>query len=135
MLEILAIWQLAVHIGKEATRKGLKKGRYQLMAVLLWLIAEFTGGVLGAAIFGESGPIWLTYVLALIFAVISAGISFLVMRLLPGQDPSISIEEPSGLNTFGRSGWIPLLVILLAFFCLCVVFGVAVIMQAGSMLQ
>lgn len=140
MLEIILIWRLAVYIGNEATRKGLKKGRYQVMAVFLWLIGEFSGGILGTIIVGDSDSFWVSYAIALLGAIIGAGIAFLVMRLLPSQNSSEiggaldSKSEPPGIQRFGRSGWIPVLVILLAFSCLCIVFGIGMLRQVGSML-
>ena len=135
MLEIILIWQLAKYIGNEASKKSLKKGRYQLMAILLWLIGEFTGAIFGNLIFGEGASFWVSYIFALVGAIAGAGIAFLVMKLLPNQAPSdnnmnVGIEyETSGMQKFGRSGWIPTLIILLAFFCLCLIFGVTVVLQ------
>ena len=135
MLEIFLIWQLAKYIGNGVTKKGLKKGRYQVMAVLLWLIGEFTGALFGNLIFGDSVSLWVNYIFALMGAIVGAGTAFLVTTLLPNQastENSINVEierESSGMQKFGRSGWIPVLVILLAFFCMCIVFGVAVVIQ------
>lgn len=129
MLEIILIWRLAVYIGNQASQKGLKKGRYQLMAVLLWIIGEFTGGIVALAIFGESGSLWLRYAFALLGAIIGAGITFAVAKLLPSQIASEveglfgAKDETNSIQKFGRSVWFPILIIVLAFSCLCVAAG------------
>lgn len=141
MLEIIIVWRLAKHIGILATQKSLKKLGYQIMAVLLWLCGEFFGGILGNIIFGANGSFWLKYVAALFGAIAGAGIAFLVMRLLPKQElPSNSSDtekkqETSPMKKFGRSVWVPILVILLAFSCLCTGFGGALIIQMRSVVQ
>ena len=135
MLEIYLVWRLANYIGNEATRKGLKKGRYQFMAVLLWILGEFGGAILGSAIFTDTSSVWPTYGIAILGAVLGAGTAFLVMKVLPlpvsseNLVPSVIGEEPVISNNFARSGWIPALVIILAFFCFCLVLGGAVAIQ------
>jgi hypothetical protein len=54
MIEIIVIWRLIVYIGRLAEQKGLKKLGYQLMAVLLWLCGEISGGIVGGAILGTN---------------------------------------------------------------------------------
>ena len=141
MLEIVIIWRLAVHIGNAAKRKGFKKLGYQVMAVLLWICGEIFGGILGSVIFGTDSSFWLRYVTALLGAVAGAGIAFLIMSRLPNQE-SLSnsseaekVQEPSLAERFGRSGWVPVIVSLLAISCLCAGFGTAFIFQMRSMVQ
>jgi len=135
MLEIFLVWRLANYIGNEATRKGLKKGRYQLMAVLLWIISEFTGAILGGAIFSSSDSIWPSYGIAILGAVFGAGIAFGVIRLLPNAAPeenqsmSVIEAEPVVSQKFVMSGWVPFLIVLLAVFCMCFILFAAVVMQ------
>ena len=127
MIEIIIIWRLAVHIGNAAAQKGLKKFGYQVMAVLLWICGELVGGMLGTIIFGAESSFWPRYVVALLGAITGAGIAFLVMRLIPnqetvshpGQAETVQVSSPT--KKFGRSQWIPALVGLVAFSCICVV--------------
>ena len=130
MLEIIFIWKLASEIGKQATQKGLKKGRYQVMAVLLWLIPEFTGIIIGDVFFGQSDSFWFTYIIALVFAALGAATAFGIMKLIPGETPSTQPAEPADHKEFRRSGWVPFLVIISTFACLCVVllFGLIIVM-------
>jgi len=135
MIEIIVIWRLAVHIGKEAAQKGLKKLGYQIMAVLLWVCGELVGGILGSVIFGANSSLWI-YGMALLGALAGAGIAFLVMRLVPSPEliPSQNYNEiPVG--KFRRSGWFPALVSFLAVTCLCAGFGVAFVSQMRSVVQ
>ncbi|MFN8413995.1 MAG: hypothetical protein U0Z26_16565 [Anaerolineales bacterium] len=141
MLEIIIIWKLAENIGNVAEQKGLKKIGYQIMAVLLWLCGEFFGGTLGYAFLGREGSFLLKYLMALVGAIAGAAIAFLVMRFIPKQE-IVSTQNDSGLNKeaspnkkFGRSNWIPVIVVLFAIICLCVGFGVVAISQMRSMVQ
>ena len=139
MLEIIIVWQIAKRIGNEAIQKGLKKGSYQVMAVLLWFIGEFTGAVLGGILFGPDAAFWIVYVFGLVGAVVGTGISFGIMKFLPTQDALESNvvvggnNEPSGMQNFGRSVWVPILVILMAFLCLCIIFGAGILVQMMAM--
>lgn len=122
MIEIIVIWQLATRIGNVAYQKGLKRIGYQIMAVILWLCGEIFGAILGNFIFGANASFLVKYLFALIGAVVGAGIAFLVMRFLPNQvaadSNSInSTQEITGIQKFGRSGCVPLLVIIIAVSC------------------
>jgi hypothetical protein len=138
MIEIIVIWRLVVHIGNDAAQKGLKKLWYQIMAVLLWLCGEFIGGMLGNVIFGTNSSFWPIYVLALLGALMGVTIAFVVIRLVPNQESFSNNndnevkQEISPSEKFGRSNWIPILVIVLAVSCLCISFGVAFIDQMRS---
>jgi hypothetical protein len=141
MLEIIIIWRLAVNIGNSAEQKGLKKIGYQIMAILLWLCGEFLGGILGYAFFGSEGSFWLKYAMALLGAIAGAAIAFLVMRFIPKQE-TMPNQNDNGVNKeaspakkFGRSNWVPVIVVLLAIICLCAGFGVAAIARMRSMVQ
>jgi len=135
MLEIYLIWRLTKYIGNEAIKKGLKKGRYQLMAVLLWLLGEWSGAILGITIFDPDVSLWPSYGIAVLGGILGAVIAFLVMRYLPypvssdGQVALVMEEVPVVSPDFARSAWIPILVIVLAIFCFCVVLGGIVAMQ------
>lgn len=141
MIEIIVIWRLVVYIGKIAAQKGLKKPRYQVMAVLLWICGELLGSILSNIILGNSGSFWLIYGMALIGAVAGAGIAFLIMKFLPNQHvvlgsvESENKQETPPVQKFGRSIWVPVITILLAISCLCVAFGGAVVFQTRSLVQ
>lgn len=127
MIEIIIIWRLTVYIGRQAAQKGLKKFGYQAMAVLLWICGELIGGMLGTIIFGAQSSFWLRYVAALLGAVAGAGIAFLIMKLIPnqeivsysGQVETAQVSSPT--KKFGRSGWIPALIVLLTILCICII--------------
>jgi membrane associated rhomboid family serine protease len=53
MLEILAIIALASSIKKIVIEKGLKPWKYIILMVVLWILFEFTGGIVGVIFFGE----------------------------------------------------------------------------------
>ena len=136
MLEIIIIWRLVVTIGNLAEQKGLKKIGYQIMAVVLWLSGESFGGILASSIFGTRGSFWPSYLVALVGAVLGACVAFLVMKLIPEQRPAPAptetnfTQETSTSQGFGRSVWIPVLVILVALSCLCISFlGAAMLMS------
>lgn len=141
MIEIIVIWRLAVYIGKTAAQKGLKKPPYQVMAILLWISGELSGGILGNFISGNNSSSWLIYGMALAGAITGAGIAFLIMKFLPtqhvvlGSAESEHNQEIPSFQKFGRSIWVPLIIILLAFSCLCVVFGGSAIFQMRSLQQ
>ena len=140
MLEIIILWRLAVYIGRSAAQKGLKKTRYQIMAVLLWICGELLGALLGEVIFGSQDSFWFIYIPALIGAITGAGLAFLIMKLLPDQiasaDPLglVNPQEVSTAQKFGRSIWIPGTVIVLAVSCLCITFG-GVCLLVGNIAQ
>jgi hypothetical protein len=132
MIEIIVIWRLAVLIGRSAAQKGLKKTRYQIMAVLLWVCGELFGVLLGYVIFLGQGSFWTGYITALIGGIAGAGLAFLVLRLLPNQitlsssSGAVSTQDISATQKFLRSFWIPGIVIFLAISCLCIPSGGAV---------
>ena len=118
MFEIFLIWKLTQYNGKTATDKGLKKFRYQLMTALLWIFSEITGVIIGIVLFGNYERKWPVYLLGIICGIIGAGISVLIMRLIPGEDNnstaaiSDDITEVTRQSGFGRSVWIPIIAII-----------------------
>lgn len=132
MIEIIIIWRLAVYIGNDAAQKGLKKLGYQVMAILLWICGEVIGAALGNIIFGTESSLWPRYVATLLGGIAGAGIAFLVMRLVPNQE-TVQVSSPA--KKFGRSGWMPALVVLAAFSCLCVAVGATFFIQIRSVMQ
>jgi hypothetical protein len=128
MIELIVIWRLAVGIGREAAQKGLKKIPYQIMAILLWICGELMGFVWAFALLGNNETSVLTYGLALIGALIGAGVAFLIMKLIPEQptlsDSAVAIgtQDSSVIQMFGRRAWLPVLVIVVAVACSCIAF-------------
>ncbi len=119
MIEIIVIWRLAVYIGKIAAQKGLKKPRYQVMAILLWICGELLGSVLGNIIFGKSGSFWLIYGMALIGAIAGTGIAFLIMKFLPNQHVVLvrrSLKTKQGIPPVQNSGAVNLGTVLITIF-------------------
>lgn len=129
MIEIILIWKLTGYIGRMATQKGLKKIRYQIMSVLLWICGETMGGILGILIFGSQNSPWLVYGMALLGALAGAGLAFLIMKSIPEIDLDSDTEataipkQKSGRQIFERSIWIPSLVIFLSLACLLLVYS------------
>lgn len=137
MIELIVIWKLATGIGNIASQKGLKKLGYQIMAVILWLCGEIFGAILGGTVLGTNGSFWLNYLFALVGAAIGAGITFLVMYLLPNPatvspNDTAFEQEITGVQKFGRSGCVPILVIVLAIFCVGLGFVGGVIKEMMS---
>jgi hypothetical protein len=104
MLEILALFVLCRNIGRMARAKGWRSFRYQLLLVILWLVGEFVGGLIGGIAIvmyaNFVGPLadeaaLLPYLVALIGAVICANIAFRIVRGLPDLtvDDSDSAQE------------------------------------------
>ena len=84
MLEILGIIILARYIGKIIRKKGRKPGWYQFMTVVLWLVCELIGVVIGTLWFGEG---FASYGFGLLGAGIGALSSVFIARSVPGTEP------------------------------------------------
>ena len=135
MLEIYFIWRLVVHIGKLATEKGLKKFRFQLMVVLLWLSLETTAITIGMTFLKIEGYRCLISLIGLTGGLIGAGLSLLIMRLIPGEngdrqtDLSANHEETEDKRKFGMSFWIPFIAIIAAITACGVSCGIAIVSE------
>jgi hypothetical protein len=134
MIEIIVIWRLAVYAANKAGEKGLKKPRYVIMGILLWICGELLGAFLGAMIMTNSTPL-APYGMALLGAFAGMGITILIMHNLPEQQDVISTAESeskpgtSFIHKFGRSVWVPMLAALLAVSCMCLTYAGAVIFR------
>ncbi len=82
MLEILALIYLTKKNGAIAEGKGHKPGRYKFLTVLLWVGGEIFGAILGGILSMGSDGVGLVYVLALVGAVVGAGLSRLIVNNL-----------------------------------------------------
>ena len=94
MLEIIAIWFLWTQLGKLLNNKGYESTIWmQLLLVIAWLIGEFSGvviyGIIQVMNGGEAGSFdALTYLCAILGAIIGAGIIFGIAILMPRKgDP------------------------------------------------
>lgn len=129
MLEIIIVWRLVVYIGREAAYKNLKKLRYQIMAVLLWITGESTGALIGITIFQQGNAFWPRYAVTLVGAAAGAGMAFLIMALIPKQNvvptsvETGTVQAASGKPIFFRSAWVPVIAVLLCVSCLCLSLG------------
>ncbi|MCG8653917.1 MAG: hypothetical protein MI861_29025 [Pirellulales bacterium] len=83
--------------------KGRKPLLLQVMLVVLWIVGEFTGAVVAAAIHimqnGPNAPMGLgIYLFAIVGAAMGAAFTFLVAALLPAQNvapqPAPMVEDP-----------------------------------------
>lgn len=128
MLEIYIIYRLTKYVGRIAEQKNLKKLRYQVMSVFLWIIGELTG-VLLAGILLEETSFGSVYGFGLAGAFIGAIIAFLVMRFIPEKNiPSelnaqnVPMDEGFSWQKLAQSALVPVLVTLFAVSCLCISF-------------
>ena len=90
MIEIIALILLTGHIGKLASQKGEKPGRWKLYTVLAWFAGEFVGAVIGLMIFGTNN-IFSVILVALAGAV--AGYHILKRSLSKKSDASDDIDQ------------------------------------------
>ena len=101
MLEILALVYLTRRIGDIAREKGRKAGWFKFMTVVLWIGCEIGGAVAGgiaAALL--DWPEAVTYLFALVGAVVGAGLSFLIVKTLPVRDAAL-MQPPPPPPAFG----------------------------------
>ena len=75
MIEIIALILLTGQMGRLASQKGLRPGRWQLYTVLAWSGGEITGGIIGGLIFGPDNIISI-----LLVALAGAITGFLVLK-------------------------------------------------------
>lgn len=76
MLEIIGIILLCQKNSKNAAERGKKPAVYVVLTIIPWVGFEFIGGRLGVAADLGMGA----YVLALFFALIGGGISYLIAK-------------------------------------------------------
>jgi hypothetical protein len=96
MLEILALLVLTKRIGKIVEEKGRKSGGYKILMVGLWFGGEIVGLILGTVIAGgDPSAKWLPYLIALLGAVIGAGIAYAIANgLSPVTEPTSMLSSP-----------------------------------------
>jgi len=138
MLEIYLVWKLVAFVGKAVEDKGVSKTRYQVMAIILWICGELSGAFLGAVIFRNYPYKWPIYIIAIFTGLIGAGISILIVKLLPLGVTLVKSTDPNtehsnfSFRKFGRSLWIPIILIILAVSCLFLSIGGAIILQIND---
>lgn len=84
MLEIFALIAVAKKIRKIVEEKGLKATKYIIFLILLWIVFEFIGAIIGILIFGEESLI--NYLCALIGAAVGAYIAYFIAEKAQGQE-------------------------------------------------
>lgn len=77
MIELIALYIVCKNIGKIARSRRVPAGRYQLIAVALWIAFEFAGAVIGVLLGGEGIGLALP---ALLAACCSLPLSFMIVR-------------------------------------------------------
>lgn len=82
MLEIIALIYLCKKTGETAVRKGLPAGRWKFYTVLAWFVAEFTGFLVGAMLFGTENVIGL-----FLFALVCAVGGYLIIKAVLDKMP------------------------------------------------
>ena len=88
MLEIVVIVMLSRRIGAIAKKKGHKPRPNIIFFIVMWVVGEIIGGMIGA--FLAKGHIWTSYVMALIGAAVGAVIAFRVVNGLDDRsDPNL----------------------------------------------
>jgi hypothetical protein len=85
MLEILLLISMCKSIGRIVREKGRSATPFQVMLVVLWLVGEFVGAVVGAIVLGGGMAI---YLFALMGAAAGAIVTFVIAKNLQSMDPS-----------------------------------------------
>ncbi len=85
MFEIVIVWYMAKYMGRIAEEKGLSPIKFQALLVLLWIMGEVGGFVLGNSIWEYEESFWYIYPTALGCAGIAAMLSILYVKLRPYQ--------------------------------------------------
>jgi hypothetical protein len=84
MCEILLLWFMGKKIAAMAENKGRAAVLFVVMLVLLWFGGEICGGIFGFILIrGNEDKMPVVYICALLGAAAGAGLSFLIVGLLP----------------------------------------------------
>jgi uncharacterized membrane protein len=89
MIEVIALILLTAEMGRIASRKGLKPGRWQLYTILAWLAGEFVGILVGIMIFGTNN-----LVSVILVALAGAITGYLILKSNLSKRPDLN----SGIN-------------------------------------
>jgi len=89
MIEVIALILLTAEMGRIASRKGLKPGRWQLYTILAWLAGEFAGILVGIMIFGTNN-----LVSVILVALAGAITGYLILKSNLSKRPDLN----SGIN-------------------------------------
>ena len=104
MLEVFAIISLCRVNKNNAIKKGRRPGGFIALTIILWVVFELIGAIIGFMIFGTDASILVTMLVALPCAALGGLISFLITKnVSPGNyvDPSM-IHRP--VVTVGPNG-------------------------------
>jgi hypothetical protein len=92
MLEVILVWIMGKNIAAKAKAKGHAPAGYVVLLVVLWLIGEIGGAIVGFAITAardgirqDDGEILLVYVGAIFGAILGAITSFIIVGALPDR--------------------------------------------------
>lgn len=88
MIDIIILIFAAIHIGKIATRKGLKPGLWRFYTVIAWLAAEFAGIIIGVMFFGIDN-----LMPTILLAIGAAAGSYFILKANLENRPDNTIEE------------------------------------------
>jgi hypothetical protein len=91
MCEIFLLWTLGRQVADKARRKGHTPTGYVILLVVLWIVGEIGGGVMGGIIaavssrgnFNQEPSMVMVYGLAILGAAMGAGLAFGIVALLP----------------------------------------------------
>lgn len=88
MIEIILLYFLTKSMGELAVKKGLPRGRWKVITVLVWLLFEITGLIIGMTFFGTGNLYGL-----LAFAIVCAFGGFLTVKYILEKKPDENIRD------------------------------------------
>lgn len=97
MLEILAVWLLTKKVGKIVEAKGHRPTGYKILTVVLWIVGEIFGAVIGVIIAGfDESSQCLVYLIGLGGAVVGGGIAYLIAASLTPNPEGVAMLASQG---------------------------------------
>jgi len=100
MLEVFAIISLCRLNRRNALARGKRPGGFIALTIILWIVFEFIGAILGILIFGRDNSYASVLFVALPCAALGGLISFLCAKFGPRGD----YVEPGTMPAFGNNG-------------------------------
>ena len=87
MIEILVVFGLAVWIRKITEPKGYKWGRFVILTIVLWLLGEFTGSIIGWLVATYySLRVGYVYLFAVAGALLGGTVSIIIAMILKPKE-------------------------------------------------
>lgn len=90
MFEIIALIFLSKKNAGLALKKGLAPGTWVLLTVLTWIVAEFTGILIGFALYGKT-----ELVIVLVIGLMSGFGGYLIIRRILELKPDVPEQQDS----------------------------------------